>query len=111
MKLLFDTGSSWLWVPSSDCPATECTKGHYDWRKSEDYEDQKIKKDIRYGMGYIRGGIVADKISLKQGSSDASIRFILVDHAKDLSQLFSDGLVGLGPATAANVEWNFMHQL
>ena len=62
-------------------------------------------------MGYIKGGIVADKVSLYPGSADASLQFILVDHAKDLSQLYSDGLIGLGPATAGRVEWNFMHQL
>ena len=62
-------------------------------------------------MGYIKGGVVKDKISLYAGSADASVKFILVDHAKDLSQLYSDGLVGLGPATAGRTDWNFMHQL
>jgi hypothetical protein len=62
-------------------------------------------------MGYIKGGIVSDKVSLYSFSADTSINFLLIDHAKDLTQLYSDGLVGLGPATDKNVKWNFMHQL
>ena len=42
-------------------------------------------------------------------SSNARLKFILVDHAKDLTALFADGLVGLGPATDKNVKYNFVH--
>ena len=60
MPLLFDTGSTWTWVPSSDCPDSECINSHYEWRNSTEFWSTNEFEDVTYGKGYIKGYMVID---------------------------------------------------
>lgn len=51
MTFIFDTGSSWTWVPNEDCPDDQCTKRHYEYSKSNMYRDSGKKETVKYGMG------------------------------------------------------------
>ena len=68
MRLLLDSGSSWLWIPSVDCPDNECTKNHYDYKQSHSFKNLDISEDIKYGIGAVTGTVCNDVIVLPNGT-------------------------------------------
>lgn len=52
-NVIFDTGSSNLWVPSKDCK--KCTHTKYDHDASKSYEEDGQQFGIRYGSGSLSG--------------------------------------------------------
>ena len=64
--LLFDTGSSWTWVPDKNFEITEQSNSNLNFKKRFIKEDSKTftcdKKEtfIKYGQGYIEGNISYD---------------------------------------------------
>lgn len=52
-----------------------------------------------YGIGYIKGEIVNDDISIANEASRAAkdVNFLSVFHAQDLQGVVADGLLGLSP--------------
>lgn len=64
MKLLLDTGSSWTWVPSSDCPDSQCPNRHYNYHHSLKFHNTTVISEVFYGVGSIEGHIVSDVVSL-----------------------------------------------
>lgn len=65
-NVIFDTGSSNLWVPSERIKEKEITEAHqlYDSSKSSTYESDGRKLSIRYGTGYMNGFLSRDKLSV-----------------------------------------------
>ena len=56
------------------------------------------KKQIRYGKGAVEGQIVRDTIKFDEADElSVEMNFLLVDSAKELNTLHSDGIVGLSP--------------
>lgn len=101
MSFIFDTGSAWTWVPSVDCPDSQCSGEHYDFHKSKGFSDTGKVEDVTYGQGYIKGTVVNDDIAISSDPSTMAqdVNFILVREAKDLTGLQADGLLGLSPMT------------
>ena len=101
MTFIFDTGSSWTWLPNADCPDDECAKDHYFYKKSDTYRDSGKVETVKYGVGSIEGRVVTDHIALSAtGEFQAQdVNFLSVYHAVDLASLESDGLLGLSPRT------------
>ena len=103
MRLLFDTGSSWLWMASVDCPDSQCIKGHYNYKKSMTLKVLKKREKIVYGIGGVSGTVCNDVVKVGEHHNSTTqtkltkINFLLVDQANNLEQLYSDGLVGLSP--------------
>lgn len=92
--VIFDTGSSNLWVPSTSCIL--CDVAHkFDISKSKTYQQIKNKLfQIRYGSGLIARGIVArDTIKIADYSGD--VEFGVVDNAKLEPKQPSDGILGM----------------
>ena len=53
---------------------------------------------MEYGIGKINGKIATDLVSIKPtGSNGAKINFLSVYEAEKLSELATDGLLGLSP--------------
>lgn len=62
-KVVFDTGSSNLWIPSSKCHSISCfLHTRYDNSKSSSYKADGQTFDIQYGSGGVSGFVSQDDI-------------------------------------------------
>jgi len=116
-KVVFDTGSSNLWVPSSKCTQISCKLHHrYDSSKSSTYKANGTSFEIEYGSGNISGIVSNDVVGLAdltvQGQDFAEV-------VKEDGMAFTfgkfDGILGLAFDTisvghATPVWYNLMDQ-
>ena len=58
--MIFDTGSSNLWIPSTDCTNCGLLKSKYDSSKSSTYVANGTAFDIEYGSGPVSGHLSED---------------------------------------------------
>ena len=58
-KVVFDTGSSNLWVPSSSCSSLSCSlHSKFDTSKSSTYKKDGRVFNVTYGSGGVAGNFV-----------------------------------------------------
>lgn len=96
--MVFDTGSSNLWVPSTRCSSIACWLHHrYDRTKSASFKENGTEFAIRYGTGSLEGIISQDLLSVggvKVSSQDFG------ESVKEPGLTFAvgrfDGIFGLG---------------
>jgi saccharopepsin len=97
-KVVMDTGSSNLWVPSSECTSIACyLHQKYDHESSSSYKKNQSSFEIQYGSGSVSGYISADHV----GMGDLTIKnqlFAEVTSQSGLAFAFGrfDGILGLG---------------
>jgi saccharopepsin len=97
-KVVLDTGSSNLWVPSSECGSIACylhTK--YDSSSSSTYQKNGSTFEIRYGSGSLSGFVSEDTMTI----GDLQIKNQIFAEATEepgLAFAFGrfDGILGLG---------------
>lgn len=64
-KVIFDTGSSNLWVPSKKCYSIACwTHSTYNSAKSSTYQANGKALSIQYGSGSMKGFLSQDSLSM-----------------------------------------------
>lgn len=94
-QVLFDTGSSNLWVPSKDC--TNCKSGAatYDPSESSTYKNNGTAFKIQYGTGAMNGVVVHDVVTI--GSLKANVDFAVATNEPGITFKESkfDGILGL----------------
>lgn len=102
-KVVMDTGSSNLWVPSSECGSIACyLHQKYDSSSSSSYKKNGSEFGIRYGSGEVSGYISEDTLRI----GDLKVKNQLFGEATNepgLAFAFGrfDGILGLGYDTIA----------
>lgn len=107
-EVLFDTGSSNLWVPSSSCQSTAClTHNTYDPTLSTTYQLIGDNITIQYGTGGFDGYLVEDTVIVTNLTITNQIFALAIteldSHFNDVA---FDGIFGMGYQSLAtdNVE-------
>lgn len=97
-KVVLDTGSSNLWVPSKECTSIACfLHAKYDSAESTSYKPNGTEFAIQYGSGSVEGFISQDTL----GISDLKVKDQLFgETTKEPGLAFAfgkfDGILGLG---------------
>jgi len=100
--VIYDTGSSNLWVPSKAC--TNCKKDGnlYDSTKSSKYVKDGQAFALQYGTGSCNGVLSKDDVTLGGLTMSA---FAFGEVTKEAADVFGaapfDGILGMGPPAAA----------
>jgi cathepsin D len=105
-QVVFDTGSSDMWVPSNNCPtaSTNCVnKKSFDSSKSTSYAEveqgAKSEFQIVYGSGAVQGKYGTDKVTLAEDYTSEAQTFAQVDSTDGLGAVYLnakfDGILGL----------------
>jgi cathepsin D len=109
--VIFDTGSSNLWIPSKKCPIYDipCLLHHkYDSRKSSSYKEDGRKMEIQYGTGSMKGFISKDTVCVSsicvdqqefaEATSEPGITFIMAKFDGILGMAFPEiAVLGVKP--------------
>lgn len=93
--VLFDTGSSNLWVPASNC--TNCASGHssYDHTASSTFHPNGTAFSIRYGTGSMKGFVAHDVITMGPLKTDVDFACATNEPGATFKAAKFDGLLGL----------------
>jgi len=101
-KVIFDTGSSNLWVPAKNCSWHTCwLHPRYDSTKSQSYKPDGREYNVQYGSGPVKGVFASDTVNVG-GIEVANQLFAQVTDVSfgPLNIAFAvgkfDGLLGLG---------------
>lgn len=97
-KVVFDTGSSNLWVPSSNCFSVACfTHDTFKNTKSSTYKKDGRALDIQYGSGGVKGALGVDTVTWA-GVAVPSVTFGEMTTLSGVSFVAAkfDGILGMG---------------
>lgn len=103
-QVIFDTGSSNLWVPKVGCKHCGIPfigqKSKYDHTASSTYDEDGKEFNIMYGSGSVSGFFSQDSVTLADDIVVEGQRFAEIEDAGGLGLAYSlgkfDGILGLG---------------
>ena len=98
LKVMFDTGSSNLWVPSVKCTSVACSlHTKYDSKASSTYVANGTEFEITYASASVKGILSKDEISVA-GAKLTGVTFGETLQLPGLTFAFTkyDGILGLG---------------
>lgn len=105
-KVILDTGSANLWVPSSDCTSLACfLHAKYDHEQSSTYKKNGTKFEIKYGSGSMEGYVSQDVLNIGTSLKVKHQDFAEATSEPGLAFAFGkfDGIFGLAfPSISVN---------
>eukprot|EP00743_Colponemidia_sp_Colp-15_P002315 GILK01002510.1.p1 GENE.GILK01002510.1~~GILK01002510.1.p1 ORF type:complete len:415 (+),score=48.30 GILK01002510.1:78-1322(+) len=106
--MIFDTGSSNVWVPSIKCLSHSCqTHRRYDHMKSSTFQPLLMDSHvpvftIRYGTGSIMGELVTDTVTIGNTQVESQVfGSVLEEEGRAFMSSPFSGIVGLGMPSIA----------
>lgn len=101
--VVFDTGSSDIWIPGNDCSQCASHK-RFDYRQSSSCTISQTPFSIEYGSGPVSGLVAMDTIHLDGEHVLPQVPIGLVQgESSDIASFEMDGICGLGFAGIASV--------
>ncbi|CAG9330745.1 unnamed protein product [Blepharisma stoltei] len=102
-KMIFDTGSSWLWVVGKGCELCHESK-QFDELKSTSYSSNDEEIILSYGQGTAFGLVSTDNVFIGDNTDLKAMNqyFVLVVQDMDFDNLEADGILGLGFSGLSN---------
>ncbi|KAJ8370254.1 hypothetical protein SKAU_G00102820 [Synaphobranchus kaupii] len=95
-KVIFDTGSSNLWVPSVSCSSQACQNhAKFNPQQSSTYKSTSQTLSIQYGTGSMTGALGYDTVVVGGISVPSQIFGLSYTEAPFLSYMLADGILGL----------------
>jgi len=94
--VLFDTGSSNLWVPASNCTNCASSKTKYNPAASSTYQPNGTDFEIRYGTGSMKGFVVHDVITIDSLQCELDFAAATNEPGVTFKVAKFDGILGLG---------------
>ena len=96
--VIFDTGSSQIFINSKKCEDTMCVvHNRYDSEDSPNYKDKKQNMAIAYGSGILEGKMSEDTFYLDNiRIANQSFTEIIRPYDGFFNDAYFDGIVGLG---------------
>lgn len=101
-KVIYDTGSSNLWVPSKKCTNCRESAAKYEAEASSTHGENGQGFAMQYGTGSCKGFLSNDTVSIGGISIDNFAFGEVTTEAQDVfGQAPFDGILGMGPPKAA----------
>lgn len=102
-KVIYDSGSSNLWVPGTACDNCKTGSPRYTSAKSTTYNKNGTAFALQYGTGSCKGFLSEDTVKLGGDAEIKGFYFGEVNH--EAADVFGvapfDGILGMGPPAAA----------
>lgn len=95
-QVLFDTGSSNLWVPSKDCTNCKSSAATYDPSASSTFKNNGTAFKIQYGTGAMNGVVVHDVVEIGSLKADCDFAVATNEPGITFKESKFDGILGLG---------------
>lgn len=117
-RVIFDTGSSDVWVPSESCRACAGIRRYHAHRSTSHHRDNNTtteseRFDVHYGSGKVSGDVMEETIRLgTSGLEITGVRIGAADHqGAEIQRFQTEGIVGLGMGSLARVTTPNLFQL